>query len=335
MAGRRTNLGLLALLLAALGTGTAAYATGTPTAARVVVITHALVGLALVILSPAKSVIVRRGLRRPRGGKADSIAFGVLIVLTVATGVAHAAGWVAIGGLRLLLVHVGAALLAIPLGVRHVSTRPVTPRRTDWSRRTVLKAGGVLGGGGLAVAATEGIVAAGGLPGAQRRQTGSHEAGTGHPEQMPVTQWIADAVPAIDPTDYRLRLAVGGATTTFTLAQLRGPGDRVTATLDCTGGWFAEQEWAGTRLDRLVGDPGDARSVAVRSATGYTRRYPISDLPHLLLATHVAGSPLSAGHGAPVRLVAPGRRGFWWVKWVTDITVDDRPWWLQPPFPLQ
>ncbi len=335
MAGRRTNLGLLALLLAALGTGTAAYATGTPTAARVVVITHALVGLALVILSPAKSVIVRRGLRRPRGGKADSIAFGVLILLTVATGVAHAAGWVAIGGLRLLLVHVGAALLAIPLGVRHVSTRPVTPRRTDWSRRTVLKAGGVLCGGGLAVAATEGIVAAGGLPGAQRRQTGSHEAGTGHPEQMPVTQWIADAVPAIDPTDYRLRLAVGGATTTFTLAQLRGPGDRVTATLDCTGGWFAEQEWAGTRLDRLVGDPGDARSVAVRSATGYTRRYPISDLPHLLLATHVAGSPLSAGHGAPVRLVAPGRRGFWWVKWVTDITVDDRPWWLQPPFPLQ
>jgi len=326
---------LLALLLAALATGTAAYTTGTPGAARVVVAAHAVAGLALVILSPAKSVIVRRGLRRPRGGKADSIAFGVLILLTVATGVAHAAGWVAVGGLRLLLVHVGAALLAIPLGVRHVSTRPATPRRTDWSRRTLLKAGGVLGGGGLVVAATEGIVTTGGLPGAQRRQTGSHEAGTGHPEQMPVTQWIADAVPTIDPADYRLRLAVAGTTATFTLAQLRRPGDLVTATLDCTGGWFAEQEWAGTRLDRLVGDTGGARSVAVRSATGYTRRFPLRDLPHLLLATDVAGSPLSAGHGAPLRLVAPGRRGFWWVKWVTDVTVDDRPWWLQPPFPLQ
>jgi hypothetical protein len=335
MAGRRTNLGLLALLLAALATGTAAYATGTPAAARVVVVAHAVVGLALLILSPAKSVIVRRGLRRPRAGKADSIAFGVLILLTVATGVAHAAGWVAVGGLRLLLVHVGAALLAIPLGVRHVSTRPVAPRRTDWSRRTLLKAGGVVGGGGLVVVATEGIVTAGGLPGAQRRQTGSHEAGTGHPEQMPVTQWIADAVPSIDPTDYRLRLAVAGAATTFTLAQLRRPGDRVTATLDCTGGWFAVQEWAGTRLDRLVGDTGGARSVVVRSATGYTRRFPLRDLPHLLLATDVAGSPLSAGHGAPLRLVAPGRRGFWWVKWVTDVTIDDRPWWLQPPFPLQ
>jgi DMSO/TMAO reductase YedYZ molybdopterin-dependent catalytic subunit len=54
----------------------------------------------------------------------------------------------------------------------------------------------------------------------------------------------------------------------------------------------------------------------------------------LLLATHVGGAPLSAGHGAPARLVAPGRRGFWWVKWVTAIDVTDEPWWWQPPFPL-
>jgi DMSO/TMAO reductase YedYZ molybdopterin-dependent catalytic subunit len=36
-----------------------------------------------------------------------------------------------------------------------------------------------------------------------------------------------------------------------------------------------------------------------------------------------------------VRLVAPGRRGFWWVKWVTRVEVVDAPWWLQSPFPLQ
>ena len=46
------------------------------------------------------------------------------------------------------------------------------------------------------------------------------------------------------------------------------------------------------------------------------------------------GRPLSHGHGFPARLVAPGRRGFWWVKWVTDIEVSDRPWWWQSPFPL-
>jgi DMSO/TMAO reductase YedYZ molybdopterin-dependent catalytic subunit len=52
------------------------------------------------------------------------------------------------------------------------------------------------------------------------------------------------------------------------------------------------------------------------------------------VATHVGGEPLSAGHGAPARLVAPGRRGFWWVKWIMAIDVDNEPWWWQPPFPL-
>jgi hypothetical protein len=40
------------------------------------------------------------------------------------------------------------------------------------------------------------------------------------------------------------------------------------------------------------------------------------------------------GHGAPVRLLAPGRRGPWWVKWVRSVDLVDRPWWLQLPFPL-
>ena len=62
---------------------------------------------------------------------------------------------------------------------------------------------------------------------------------------------------------------------------------------------------------------------------------PLADAGSLLLATHCAGERLSAGHGAPVRLVAPGRRGYWWVKWVARVEVVDAPWWLQPPVPLQ
>ena len=48
----------------------------------------------------------------------------------------------------------------------------------------------------------------------------------------------------------------------------------------------------------------------------------------LLPAVDVAG-------GVAVRLVTPGRRGFWWVKWVQRVAVVDAPWWRQPPFPLQ
>jgi DMSO/TMAO reductase YedYZ molybdopterin-dependent catalytic subunit len=105
--------------------------------------------------------------------------------------------------------------------------------------------------------------------------------------------------------------------------------------LDCTGGWYAEQEWEGIRLDRLLGPVGTARSVLVRSVTGYSRRFPVSDVDRLWLATACAGRSLSTGHGGPARLVAPGRRGFWWVKWVSRVEVVEGPWWRQPPFPLQ
>lgn len=70
-------------------------------------------------------------------------------------------------------------------------------------------------------------------------------------------------------------------------------------------------------------------------APGRERRFPAAGADALLLATHAAGRPLSVGHGGPARLVAPGRRGFWWVKRVVAIEVVEEPWWWQPPFPLQ
>jgi DMSO/TMAO reductase YedYZ molybdopterin-dependent catalytic subunit len=90
------------------------------------------------------------------------------------------------------------------------------------------------------------------------------------------------------------------------------------------------------RLDRLLAASGESggRSIEVSSVTGYSRRFPQRDASVLLLALRVGGEPLSPGHGFPARLVAPDRRGFWWVKWVSEIAVDDRPWWWQPPFPL-
>jgi DMSO/TMAO reductase YedYZ molybdopterin-dependent catalytic subunit len=186
---------------------------------------------------------------------------------------------------------------------------------------------------GVAYAVLEGTAALLGLPAPTRRQTGSYQLGSDTPTRMPITQWFTDTVPRIDAWPWRVRLSVGGASREVSPDELAGV-DTVRAILDCTNGWYAEQTWAGTRLDRLL--PGRAGgSVLFTSVTGYRRRLPAADTSRLLLATHLAGAPLSAGHGGPVRLVAPGRRGFWWVKWVTAVELSDQPWWLQTPFPLQ
>lgn len=98
------------------------------------------------------------------------------------------------------------------------------------------------------------------------------------------------------------------------------------ATLDCTSGWYAIQDW-GVRVGDVLDAAGvadEARWVRFESVTGYRWSLPLPEVRDALLATHVGDRPLSHGHGAPVRLVAPGRRGFQWVKWVRRIEVRRR-----------
>jgi Oxidoreductase molybdopterin binding domain len=230
-------------------------------------------------------------------------------------------------------LHVGAALLSIPLAAWHVLARRIRPRRTDLSRRSLLRAGVLLGGAGAAYAATEGLVRLTSLPGADRRFTGSFEQGSFDPRSMPITQWLNDPVPALD-ASWRLVVRTSDGERAWTLEELDAFGDRVRATIDCTGGWYAIQDWEGAWLSRLIGEPGESRSVLVRSVTGYPRRFPVRDVGRLLVATRAAGRPLDPGHGFPARIVAPGRRGFWWVKWIDRIEMSSAPWWWQWPFPL-
>lgn len=334
MAGRRTNLALLVLLAAALLTGALAYGIGT-SRVRWVVVLHGVAGLALLLLAPWKSMIARRGLRRRRQGSVISVVLAVLVAVAVVFGILHATGIaVELGPVTAMQVHVGAALVSVPLAVWHVVGTRVRPRRTDLSRRNVLRAGALMGGAGLVYGAAEGVVRLTSLPGAERRFTGSFEQGSHDPPAMPVTQWLNDAVPRIDPASWRLTVATPEGERAWTYEELGAFRDRVRATIDCTGGWYAEQDWEGVWLSRLVPGVGQSRSVWVRSATGYPRRFPVGDVSRLLLATRAEGRPLDPGHGFPVRIVAPGRRGFWWVKWVDRVELSATPWWWQWPFPV-
>lgn len=332
MSGRRTNAALLVALVAAAVTGLAAFAIGVP-AGRVVVVAHGAAGVAVVVLTPWKQTIVRRGLRRRRGARWVGIALFVAVVTAVLTGVAHAAGGGPLGGVTAMQAHVGAGVVAVAVAAWHVAVRPLRLRRADLGRRDVVRAGLVAGAATAGWAALEVAYRAGGAP--PRRFTGSHERGTDDPARMPVTQWLFDDVPTIDPATWRLHVTDAGGARRLALDDLHAVAPvRWRAVLDCTGGWYAAQTWSGVPLLALI-DPGGARRLVVTSATGYARAFPAAAAADLLLAVAVADAPLSRGHGAPARLVAPGHRGLWWVKWVTDITVDDRPPWLQPPFPVQ
>jgi DMSO/TMAO reductase YedYZ molybdopterin-dependent catalytic subunit len=325
--GRRVDLVLGLLLVAGVVTGIAANTVGVNWPLDLIQL-HAAAALAILLLTPWKAVIARRGLRRarrPRPVKALSIALAVFVLVTVGSGLLHSTGRVEfVGPLTLMQIHVGSAVAAMATVVAHFVLHAVRPRRSDVDRRALLRLAMLGAGAAVATTAWDTWAATG------RRFTGSVPK-----PALEVTSWFNDAVQEVDPAAWRLR--VGSAT--FDLDAVHAlPREMFTAVLDCTSGWYSSQQWEGVRLSSLLSAagvaPGDWRSLEVRSATGYARWFGADTLDRVWLATGVAGAPLTYGHGYPARIVAPGRRGFWWVKWVSSIQPSPRPPWAQSFFPL-
>jgi DMSO/TMAO reductase YedYZ molybdopterin-dependent catalytic subunit len=225
---------------------------------------------------------------------------------------------------------VGTLLVAVVL-LHAVLRRKPLRRRDVRARREFLLAGGVAIGAFAAWQLQKPFNTVLGLRGAQRRFTGSYETGSflGN-SGFPPTSWVADSPREID-TPLRVDGLVDSPLS-LTAAELDA-GDAVEALLDCTSGWYTKQHWRGMKLDRLLARAGvraSARHIRVHSHTGYRWSFPIGEADSLLIATHVGDEPLTHGHGSPCRLVAPGRRGFQWVKWVTRIELTSEPDYAAP-----
>ena len=293
---------------------------------------HRSVGLALLPLLAFKLANVRHRLTNRRAWQpstALSVLTGVAAFGTIGSGVLWVFGFVPeLPYFQFLSVHVGLGLVLVVLMALHQRTRFRPPRAVDFDRRrTTLQYSALLLAGALTYRGQEFLNDRLGTPGENRRLTGSRRQDGEGNGSFPVTSWVADSPEPVETGSYRLSIR-GAVAEPFALGydQLE-PGTTREALLDCTSGWYTVQEWRGIRVGDLldVAGPDSAAShVRFVSVTGYRWSLPIEEAREAVLATHVGGERLSHGHGAPVRLVAPGRRGFQWVKWVERVEVRTR-----------
>ena len=219
-----------------------------------------------------------------------------------------------------------ALILLLPLAI-HVWRRWPRPRRSDFiSRRGALKLLGLVAAGlGGWWGATR-LADQRAEPLSPRRFTGSVEQASGLGNKFPVTNSAGEGQLQLDPKDWFL--AVHGAVAhPFRVdydALLALPAASQVATLDCTTGWYSTQTWQGVPLSALLETAGVNPSASVlrlRSVSGYFGVFTLAEAAEVLLATHVGGEPLSHWHGYPLRAVSASRRGWQWVKWLTEVEV--------------
>jgi cytochrome b561 len=323
----------LALLVGLLfATGVLTFFAGQPDDAWVFA-AHDALGFALAAVLLWKLRRVGRRLLHPNAWDGRALA-GVLAAALVAAALLSGWLWASVGelslaGYKLLDWHyvLGGVLTVAVFAHLALRSKPIR-RRDIANRRQFLSLAGV----GLAAVAAWRLQrpfdALLGLRGARRRFTGSYEEASFAGNDFPSTSWVADHPQPLDVSSWRLK--VGGLVThplELKSAEL-DHGDELVATLDCTGGFYSTQRWSGMRLGRLLERAGPAASadrLRVISHTGYRWSFGVDDARGFLLATHVAGEPISHEHGAPLRLVAPGRRGFQWVKWIVALELHKEP----------
>lgn len=298
---------------------------------------HRIASWALIALIPWKGIIAFRSLKRGLDRRfRRSVVVVVSLLLAAMTLLVLVLGllWTwRIGPERSWLLqtviswhwYLALALLA-PL-VFHIWWRWPRPKAADFtSRRAALKlmALGAAGVAGWALA--EALAVSRQDPDAPRRFTGSRENGSYSGLDYPVNNLVGEGKTRLEASTWQLKLA-GAVDRPLALNYeqvLALPSSEVTATLDCTDGWYTTQVWQGVRLTDLLQQAGirpEAKLVVLKAVSGYLGYFTMAEVEEILLATHVGGEVFDHWHGFPLRAVVPSRRGWQWVKWLTEIEV--------------
>ena len=136
------------------------------------------------------------------------------------------------------------------------------------------------------------------------------------------------------PEDWRLRVdGLVAQPLMLSVSEVEALGTQARAAdFVCEEGWVVpDQRWEGVTVSAILERAGvqtEARFVQVY-AGDFTVLLPLAETltGGALLARGLNGTPLTPEHGAPLRLVAPGRACFYNVKWVDrlEVLADEAP----------
>lgn len=101
------------------------------------------------------------------------------------------------------------------------------------------------------------------------------------------------------------------------------------AYMPCVEGWGFNAKWTGFRVTDLLNRSGlkpSANYVVFHTQEGYSTGLPLDYLKEdkILMAYGINDITLPPQRGFPLQLVAKGRYGYKWAKWITDVEVTDR-----------
>jgi hypothetical protein len=293
---------------------------------------HRIAGWALIVLIPWKGAIALRSLSRGlsrRFARAIMILVSGLLTLATLTVLILILMWtwqigpyyVWIGPYAYSGIgwHWGIALGLAPLFILHVWRNWPRPKKTDFvGRRQALKLIGLgiasLASWGIAEALAKSIEGSG----AQRRFTGSREQNSFAGNAHPITTAPGQGRIKLDPETWTLRLR-GAVALTLTYAGCRALHLQYRH-LGCTSGWYTVQTWRRYRSSNCSSH-GTPEAMAHPERRRLRAPFTLAQAQEILLATHVGEEVLNHVQGFPLRAVIPSRRGWHWVKWLTEIEV--------------